>query len=543
MLDKEYRWKYLFIDDASVVRATGVQRKTNQAVKQPEPILVPDAPWDTKDVFFNGRNVLYDSREKLFKMWYCVSNRMEGWGATEDKTAYATSADGIHWERPILNRVEHDGSTANNYILPSDLQSFAPSVIIDPSEPDSRRFKMIFACANLYGSGHGSDWAKHHTSLNLACSDDGITWHRPVNVNPVLRGISDGVFMFFYDVHRRKYQLYTRRVPNLPRDISLYESFDLVNWEDCGRVLVAGDELDPPTLYNIHGITVCEYEGYRLGLLNTMHLHPQSEELGVFQEPPTDCPYGDTIGLLDLQLGYSTDGREWHRAHDRSPVIPVGDEGAPDEGMIIPQVNSPIVMDGDTYIYYCGWRSRHTAWSHKRVIEKVHDDVSKTVSGMLAIMPEDHWVSFDAGAEEGELLAGPWRDLPQGMLINADAKGGSILAELVDGYERPIPGFGRADCNPITANGKDQPVTWRGDPVPNQAEGDYRGAFMTRFIMKRAKLYSCTLVYPDPDGSRRRYWQNLNWNEGLFHRSDQWGRDSNAPAVGVPPVVRGLRNW
>ena len=47
---------------------------------------------------------------------------------------------------------------------------------------------------------------------------------------------------------------------------------------------------------------------------------------------------------------------------------------------------------------------------------------------------------------------------------------------------------------------------------------------LTRFIMKNAKLYSCTLSYPDPDGDRRRYWENLAWHEGLFHRSGQWDR-------------------
>ena len=56
-----------------------------------------------------------------------------------------------------------------------------------------------------------------------------------MHVNPVLRGISDDRFSLIYDVDRRKYLLFTRRVPNLPRDISLFESHDLVNWEDKGR--------------------------------------------------------------------------------------------------------------------------------------------------------------------------------------------------------------------------------------------------------------------------------------------------------------------
>ncbi|HCN07591.1 MAG TPA: hypothetical protein DIT01_06625, partial [Lentisphaeria bacterium] len=97
MAQPEYRKKYLFIDDSSVVQSDNLRRVTNQAVKHPGPVMVPDAPWDTKDVNLNGRNVLYDPQDKLFKMWYRIANRMEGWGATECKTAYATSTDGIHW--------------------------------------------------------------------------------------------------------------------------------------------------------------------------------------------------------------------------------------------------------------------------------------------------------------------------------------------------------------------------------------------------------------------------------------------------------------
>ena len=56
----------------------------------------------------------------------------------------------------------------------------------------------------------------------FATSKDGIHWEKPVHVNPALRGVSDDLWGFLYDPNRRKYLLYTRRVPNLPRDISLY---------------------------------------------------------------------------------------------------------------------------------------------------------------------------------------------------------------------------------------------------------------------------------------------------------------------------------
>ena len=542
MSAEEYRKKHLFIDDEYVLEVHGLRRTTNRAVKHPEPILRMDAPWDTASDEFSGFNVLYDAQDRTFKMWYTVSNRMVDWGGMSRKLAYATSADGIHWEKPILNRVDHNGSMENNYVTPEELEEFISSIIIDPSEPSIRRFKMIVNCSSVWGSGRVTDWAKQHTPLNLAYSTDGLHWDVPRNVNPVLRGIGDEQFCLFYDVDRRKYQLYTRRVPNLPRDISLYESFDLVNWEDCGRVLVAGDEQDPPTLYNIHGMTLLKYDDYYLGLLNTMHLHPRSESLGVSQAPPADYPYKDDIGLLDLQLAYSTDGRNWHRAHDRSAVIPVGQGDAPDAGMVIPQMNSPIAVDGDTYIFYSGWRYRHTAWSKRQADDNSDRNARQTVCGMLAIMPEDHWVSFDAGPEEGSLLAGPW-ELPNKLFVNADAEGGSIEVEFLDAYEKPIPGLGRADCVPVAGNGKEQEVRWKNSPLPADMNEDYPRGGIARIFMRNAKLYSCTLVQPDPDGALRRYGANRRWNVNLFHRGDQWGRTSNEPASGVPPVTRGKKNY
>lgn len=543
MKNQEYRKKYLFIDDEYVVKIENLTRTTNQAVKHPGPVLQMDASWDTPKDEFNGINVLYDPQDKLFKMWYGASIRWVDWGGSSNLIGYATSTDGIHWEKPALNMVEHNGSKKNNYMTGAELGNFGPAIIIDPSDEPARRFKMIFCACDIYDSGRVSDWAKHHIPLNLACSEDGINWERPRFINPVLRGISDGVFSFFYDVIRRKYQIFTRRTPNLPRDISLYESFDLVNWEDCGRIFVAGDEKDPPTLYNIHGTSVLQYADYKLALLNTMHLHPLSEGLGVFQAPPDTYPYKDQIGLVDMQLGYSTDGRNWHRACDRSPVVPVGQGDDFDAGVVFTQFNSPIVLNGDTYIYYAGHRNRHTAWSRKKADESINQDLRQAGGAMLAVMPEDHWVSFDAGAEEGSLLAGPWRFLPHEMCINADAENGSIEVEFVDAYERPLPGLSRADCIAIVANGKNQPVKWKGDIAPDKVEGDYRGGIMVRFYLKNAKLYSCTLAMPDPDGNVRRHWANYNWSKNLFHRNDQWGQDSNLPAGGLAPVERGIPNY
>jgi len=152
---------------------------------------------------------------------------------------------------------------------------------------------------------------------------------------------------------------------------------------------------------------------------------------------------------------------------------------------------------------------------------------------MLARMPEDHWVSLDAGSKEGWLLTKP-DGAPRQLLVNAAAKGGSVEAEFVTPYGQPVEGFTRADCIGISANGKDQEIKWKGNTDPWDLNEEHRGGLCCKFYLKNAKLYSCSLMFPDPDGAAKRYWDNARWNEAILHRSDNWGRRSNDPAIGLP---------
>ncbi len=528
-MNQTYRNKVLLIDDAFLLEVHKLHRKVNQVVKHPEPVVKLDAPWDQQPTdSLSYINVIYDRQEQLFKMWYVVTGRFPGeYWERGRKTAYATSKDGIHWEKPIMNMVEINGSRKNNYIIPQML-SLNYNIIVDPSDVPARRYKMTFTIES-----EETRWAKFHSALCLAYSADGIHWDQPTHVNPVLRGVADDLWGFLYDPERRKYLLFTRRVPNLPRDISLYESHDLVNWEDKGRVLVGGDELDPPEMYNLHGLApVFFYEDFCLGLLGTMYFLPGMESATVFEKPPGDWPFKD-LGVVDVQLSYSRDGVQWSRPKDRSSLIPVGQSGAPDAGCIFPSRNGPIVIDGETWIYYGACAYRHTSWAQEGYLAEHGNDVRQSHCCMLARMPEDHWVSLDAGSEEGWLLTKPYA-APSQLLVNADAEGGSIEAEFLTPYGELVEGFTRADCIGISGSGKDQEIRWKSGTNPRELVEKYRGGLCLKFYLKNAKLYSYSLMEPDPDGTINRYWDNARWNEAILHRSDNWGRTSNEPTGGLP---------
>ena len=38
---------------------------------------------------------------------------------------------------------------------------------------------------------------------------------------------------------------------------------------------------------------------------------------------------------------------------------------------------------------------------------------------------------------------------------------------------------------------------------------------------------------PDPDGAIRHYRDNARWNQAIMHRSGNWDRNRNEPAIGV----------
>ena len=132
--------RQLFVDDYIVEGVENVAFTLHQPEKHPgNPVLMADKPWEAKSLALYD-TVLFDDEENLFKMWY---------RAIEDTcyACYATSQDGIHWKKPVLNARAYKGSTANNIVLGSVspkfyLDGFAVIKDLDEDKP-ARRYKML----------------------------------------------------------------------------------------------------------------------------------------------------------------------------------------------------------------------------------------------------------------------------------------------------------------------------------------------------------------------------------------------------------------
>ena len=134
----------------------------------------------------------YDPRDKLFKLWY-----QAGW--YDDKTALASSSDGIHWERPKLDVVPG----TNLVITTKGLHRDGVSVWLDHDTKDlSERFKLYM----YVREGKVGQMLKEYGGL-MWTSHDGIHWKERGKIGPTGDNST-----FFYNPFRKVWVFTVRTV-------------------------------------------------------------------------------------------------------------------------------------------------------------------------------------------------------------------------------------------------------------------------------------------------------------------------------------------
>lgn len=150
------------------------------------PVLAAGAPWEESSL--GSASVVYDGG--MYKMWY----------AAQGAIGYATSSDGINWQRHPGNPVMT--SAGEPVLTPTCIsQVYDPEVAFAGGE-----WKMWYTTGCAWGIG------KYVYAISLASSPDGITWTKHPG-NPILRGsaswesasvqspavvVQDGVYRMWY---------------------------------------------------------------------------------------------------------------------------------------------------------------------------------------------------------------------------------------------------------------------------------------------------------------------------------------------------------
>ena len=196
------------------------------------PLIRSDRPWEGYLILQPG-SVIYSPEKQIFEMWYNTLPRT-GEADIEQFVCYATSKDGIRWEKPELNHMEFRGSKANNIVL--RWNNWNHSVIRDPEDPDpDRRYKM----------GYWQTRDRERCGIWAAFSPDGIRW-TDYEKNPVVPCWATGdTFAVMRDPVSRQYWLYHKTNPGGPRKVSRLVSDDFIHWTD-DRLVLEPDIHDRP---------------------------------------------------------------------------------------------------------------------------------------------------------------------------------------------------------------------------------------------------------------------------------------------------------
>lgn len=452
----------LFIDDYLIASKKNVVRRYHPFRKHPDnPLIRVDRPWEAHVV--NAVTVLPGEDGTGFRMWYYC------W--TEDKSSkkgrgsfmcYAASKDGLKWEKPNLGLYEWSGDgTKNNNIVPH-----CPGhVMYTPWEKDlQKRYQGVGGMYHAFSSPDGLNWKQESTETIISGGD---TSH------------------FYWDPHTKRFRCTVKGGANAyvsgdisglrRRVVGFSETTDLTKFPPL-RMVMAPDDVDdlwcrPDTVQRTHfyACPVLPYETMYVGLLQ---IYRAEEPEGYFHGP------------LWLELVSSRDGVHWLREEpdtsvrniyaldsvSRPPLLDIGKYREFDRGMVI--AHTPLLVGDELWTFYTGYDEEHDLLPYRSAIG-------------LAKLRKDGFASLDSDELPGEILTKRFENTEGPLLVNYQARGGSIRVELVGADGQIISGYGREDCQPLTGDAVRGTVRWK-----TKKELPSGVPVRFRFILDRGRLYS-----------------------------------------------------
>jgi alpha/beta superfamily hydrolase len=449
----------LFLDMLDVSRSLWTEQVAQPAQKHAaNPIFRPSGDPQTIDSHrvFNGGLVLRDG--DLFKTWYCAANPEGDWGRWWDLLhfCYATSKDGIVWEKPNLGLVDFKGRKDNNAI--PGLNIFMPLMLNPDTKDPSRKFLG-------YHPGRGERWS----------SADGVHWRRePIHctlLGPKPKWFVLGSVLFDPQAPpARRWRAYGCMCPNEPpvrRAIAYAYSADGLNFYGHPENPIFQAETSS-SWHKVHDVAVCQYKNHYVMLYQTGNGYEQH-----------------------LERAVSRDGEHFTRIADGQPLIAQGLGNAWDRGLHLP--SQPLVMQNEIRLYYGA--ADYQAPSDQPF---QYERWKKCRMAMgLATLPLDGWtyVRNAPGHHVGYLTTVPIQveDLRQCVLtVNAQAdKDNYLLAELLQGQsDDRIAGYEQENCDPMNRSGVEQALSWRGRPGLDRVTGSVRVRIIFRGRGDALRLYS-----------------------------------------------------
>lgn len=455
--------RQFFIDDLLIAEGRGVNLVVNRPAPTAEKCIIADKPWEGFGILAYN-SVMED--DGIFKLWYdAVANDGSRW------CCYATSKDGVHWEKPNLGIVSFNGNRDTNIVFPPQHMVHEPNCVFKDTNPscrDSERYKMV---ANLHPPGG-------KPGTYVAGSPDGLHW-KLMKDTPAFRP-SDTNNICFYDNGIGHYVGYVR-VWDPRRKVGRCVFDDITNWGK-EKVVFSYDEEDQQGLdrqlfsgMDFYTSAAVKYPHAENVYLLFPSAYYNYEETAARRMGSVD-PKND--GPLDIQFATSRDGVVWNRL-DRRPFIGRGVAGGPANGCAY-MASGFISRPDEIWLYYAILSYTHGNYDFAR--SKFCNAITR------ARLRMDGFGSVDAGYAGGEFTTPPLIFSGRQLEVNTDTgAGGCVRVEILPEMGLSIEGFSAGDCDPVNGNFPKKVVTWRGKSDLGMFAGT---PVRLRFVMNDTKLYS-----------------------------------------------------
>ena len=447
--------RQLFLDDLMIDTISGAKRIMHSPIRR-EPVIVGDKPWDEASVSY--MSIIRDG--DLYRGYYrCYEPRSDR-ARSPRLTAYAESADGIHWEKPSLGVYEFNGSRDNNLVWKGPGANFCVFIDDNPAEPPDRRYKAVVRTGHVELEALGLA----RPCIFALSSPDGFNWGLLQDAPILTESPFDSFNIAFWDERIGQYVIFTRGVGGSDgvfkggvRWIRRATSDDFLNWS--GLELIDTGEVPSEHLYT----NACvPYERSP----NTYLMFPS--RLVLEHTPDPDWPNGP--GVNDIALMSSRDGITWDRSFMEAFIRPGLDkENWHERGIYFER--GIFQTSEDTLSMYC---SDHWRYPSTRISRYA--------------LRTDGFVSVNAGYRGGEFTTKPLVFEGSELEINYSTSAvGSVQVEIQDEQGRPQQGFTLADSPEQYGDKIDHRVLWSGGRDVSSFAGR---PVRLRFVLKDADVYA-----------------------------------------------------
>jgi len=462
--------RQLFVDDFLIEQTTLTRTFHRAQYCESNPVVRADKPWEKKNrgrfaAPFSG-GAWFDPRDKLFKMWYC--------GGYLTAICYATSRDGIHWQKPALDFQPGTNILFHPGLDPKHRRFDTTLVWLDHDAKDPKERFKYFATES-----DGRGW-----QLVMRVSADGIHWSDPVAATR----IGGDRTTVFYNPFRKVWVISERinwggRARAYTEDPDPRAAIAKVNKAHVRWV--AGEKLDPrnpnkqwshlaPQLYNLDATP---YESLMLGLFV------------IWQGPHNrECHRLRIQKRNEVLLGYSRDGFHWCRP-DRTRFLEVHETDDAWNMGNVQSVGGGCLVVGDRLFFYFSGRA------------KPESEWDADASTGLAFLRRDGFASMDADAKGGTLTTRPVTFKGRHLFVNVACPKGRLRAEVLAKDGKPIAPFTADNCLPLACDKTLAPVAWKGADDLSAVSGK---PVRFRFRLENGSLYAFW-VSPDTSGASHGY--------------------------------------